>query len=90
MVPVSIQVLGERGFSECGSLSPVTCASESRLSGIENHEFCQAGLIEIILSALVEVWVRNAFLGTIRFPLLHLNQRQVCHELKSGHSVKLV
>jgi hypothetical protein len=55
IIPASVEVLGEKCFFYCISLSSVTFSSESRLSRIEGLAFHGSGLVEIIIPASVEV-----------------------------------
>jgi hypothetical protein len=55
IIPSSVEVLGEKCFYECRSLSLVTFESGSRLSRIEKLAFYRTGLIEIIIPSSVEV-----------------------------------
>jgi hypothetical protein len=55
IVPASVEVLCEKCFHLCGSLSSVTFESQSRLSQIGNWAFSGTGLVEMIVPASVEV-----------------------------------
>jgi hypothetical protein len=61
IVPSSVEILGERCFSLCKSLSSVAFESGSRLSRIEKEAFDQTGLIEIILPSSVEILGEECF-----------------------------
>jgi hypothetical protein len=63
ILPASIEVLGERCFSEWKSLSLITFESGSRLSRLEMRAFYGTGLVEIILPASVEVLGERYFYG---------------------------
>jgi hypothetical protein len=53
-IPASVEFLGEKCFSYCGSLSSVTFETGSRLSQIEKEAFRETALVEIIIPASVE------------------------------------
>jgi hypothetical protein len=73
ILPSSVEVLGERCFSHCGSLSSITFESGSRLSRIEKWTFSQTGLIDIVIPSSVEVLRevgKDAFVGVPVNPTL--------------------
>jgi hypothetical protein len=55
IIPASVEVLRERFFYECRSLSQVIFESASRLSRIVSRVSFETGSIEIVISASVEV-----------------------------------
>jgi hypothetical protein len=59
--PSSVEVLSERCFSECKSLSSVTFESGSKLSRIEKNAFAGTGLIDIIIPASVDFLGEGCF-----------------------------
>jgi hypothetical protein len=61
ILPASIEVLGEKCFSECRSLSSITFESGSRLSRIGKMAFLKTGLVEMIHPASIEVLGANCF-----------------------------
>jgi hypothetical protein len=72
ILPSSIEILGERCFAECRSLSSVTFESGSRLLRIGGGAFGGTGLVEIVIPASVEVLGVGCFslcrsLSSVRF-----------------------
>jgi hypothetical protein len=61
IVPSSVEVLGEKCFLYCESLSLVIFESGSRLSRIEKLAFSETGLVEIIIPSSVEVLGESCF-----------------------------
>jgi hypothetical protein len=61
VIPSSVEIIGERCFFQCRSLTSVTFESGSRLSRIANRVFCETGLINIVIPASVEVLDSNCF-----------------------------
>jgi hypothetical protein len=59
--PASIEVLGERWFYECRSLSSITFEFGSILWRIEKEALYHAGLVEIILPASIEILDEECF-----------------------------
>jgi hypothetical protein len=55
ILPASVEILGELCFSECRSLSSVTCETGSRLSGIAEWAFRETQLVEIVIPSSVKV-----------------------------------
>jgi hypothetical protein len=54
-------VLSEKCFSKCNSLYDVRFESDSRLSRIENREFAETGLIELVIPPSVELLGEGCF-----------------------------
>jgi hypothetical protein len=72
ILPSSVDILGEKCFSEHKSLSSVRFESGSRLSQIEKEAFSETGLVEIILPGSVKILGERCFekcktLSSVRF-----------------------